>query len=213
MLRGMSRIACVIAVSLLAQGCSLIFVNGPPDGHERLRYFDCVSNGAGPAGDASWAIFDGLLAASVASVDDDSDSRSSAGTVAAVLGVAAAIHAGSLVYGLVQTNSCSDAKQHLQQRITDGDNEQRRRIEELERQLGAQQAPAVTAPAEPRTLELAPAPEPQPAATTAPPVTTTEVPPPPGAYTQPAPAQPAPAQPAPARPAPVQPAPARPAPK
>jgi len=209
MLRAMSRIACVIAVSLLAQGCSLIFVNGPPDGHERLRYFDCVSNGAGPAGDASWAILDGLIAASAASVDDEDGGRSAGGTVAAVFGVAAAIHAGSLVYGLVQTSNCSDAKQHLQQRIMDGDNEQRRRIEELERQLGAQQLPATAAPAEPRTLELAPAPEQapelQPAVPGAPPGTTTEVPPPPGAYTQPTPAQSAPAQPAPAQPAPAQP--------
>jgi hypothetical protein len=198
MLRRMSRIAAV-CVLVLAQGCSLIFVNGPPDAHERLRYFDCVSNGAGPAGDASWAIFDGLIAASAASADGGDSG--SAGTVAAVFGVAAAIHAGSMVYGLVQTNHCSDAKQFLQQRIMDDDNEQRRRIEELERQLRAQQAPVT--PAAPRTLELAPAPEPGPVPANAPPVTTTEIPPPPGAYTQPAPSQPAPVQPAPAQAAPA----------
>jgi len=211
MLRRMSRIAAVVSVLWFAQGCSLLFVSGPPDGHERLRYFDCVSNGAGPAGDASWAILDGLVAATAASADGGGDDDGS-GTVAAVFGVAAAIHAGSLVYGLVQTNDCSDAKQHLQQRITDDDNEATRRIEELERQLRAQQGPAM--PAAPRTLELAPPPEPQPAAPGALPVPTTEIPPPPGAYTQPAPAQPPPAQPAPSQPAPSPaPAPTKPAPR
>jgi hypothetical protein len=213
MLSRMSRVvavwcACVLS---LAQGCSLIFVSGPPREHERLRYFDCVSNGAAPAGDASWAVFDGLLAAALASADDDDGdgSRNSVGTAAALFGVAAAIHTGSMIYGLVQADSCSDAKQLLQQRIADGDAEHTRRIEELERQLSAQQAAAVPAPAAPRTLELAPLPDPQAPPAAAPPVSPSEVPPPPGTYTQPppssAPAQPAPAQPAPARPAPAQP--------
>ena len=215
MLGRMARIVGLLSVLSLAPGCSLIFVSGPPGEHERLRYFDCVSNGAGPAGDASWAIFDGLMAAALLSADDNNgdDSSNGTGTVGAVFGVAAAIHAGSMIYGLVQADSCSDAKQLLQQRIADDENEQRRRIEELERQLSAQRpAGVVPAPAATHTLELAPPAEPQPAPATpagAPPVAPGALPPPPGAYTQPppssAPAQPVPAQPVPAQPPPAQP--------
>jgi hypothetical protein len=186
MLRAMSRLALVLGVLLLSHGCSFLFVNGPPDGHEQMRYFDCVSNGAGPAGDASWAIFDGLLAAAAASVDGDVNDEGeevNTGAGVALFGVAAAVHAGSMIYGLVQINDCSDAKQHLQERITDHDSEHRRRIEELERQLTAQQAPAATPAPSPHTLELVPAApaEPQPA----PPAAQPQVPPPPDAYTQP----------------------------
>src|SRR5262245_37217831 len=121
MLAAMLRALLVIApVLAFASGCSLIFVNGPPEGHERLRYFDCESNAVGPVADASWAVFDGLLAAAAASTDgdvNDNGEKINAKAPAIVFGVAAALHAGSLIYGVMQTGRCSSAKQHLQQRI------------------------------------------------------------------------------------------------
>jgi hypothetical protein len=194
-------------VLLLLPGCSLIFVNGPPEGHEQLRYFDCVSNGGAAAGDVSWAVADALLAASLASADgdvDDNGDKLETSTPAALFGVAAAVHAGSLIYGLIQTHRCSDAKQHLQQRLADQDAEQKRLVEQLRQQvqtLQAQSAPP-PAPAAPSTLQLepgsaapvAPGAVPAPPATPAQPAATppaqSAVPPPPDAYKQPGPAQP-----------------------
>lgn len=201
MLRAMSRrglgLGLVLSSALLAQGCSLIFVSGPPDGYERLRYFDCVSNGGALAGDASWALFDGLVAAGLASADgevNDDGEKLETGGAAALFGVAAAIHAGSLIYGVIKTDRCSSAKAHLQQRMAEQDAATQARIEELELQLSAPVAPtavpAAPAPGSGQVLELVPQPVTPPAGTA--------VPPPPDAYTQPPPAQPAPppAQPA-----------------
>jgi hypothetical protein len=188
----------VLLALLLVQGCSLIFVNGPPEGHERLRYFDCASNGAGVAGDASWAVMDGLFAAALASANGDVDSngkKMNTGAAAALFGVGAAVHAGSLIYGLVQGHRCADAKQQLQQRMADSDRDTKAQIERLQQQI-KDQARATAAPAEPpRTLELAPAPT-----TDAPPADPAAplpavVPPPPATYTQPPPGAPAPAKP------------------
>src|SRR5690349_1763826 len=105
MLRGMSRRWLVSSLLLFTQGCSFIFVSGPPDGHEQLRYFDCVSNGAAPAADASWAVLDGLVAVSAASQDGDLDKdgkKMKTGGAAALFGVIAAVHAGSMIYGLIK---------------------------------------------------------------------------------------------------------------
>jgi hypothetical protein len=190
----MLRSSVVLAV-LLVQGCSLMFVNGPPEGHERLRYFDCASNGAGTAADASWAVMDTLFAAALASANGDVDSngkKMNTGAAAALFGAGAAVHVGSLIYGLVQGHRCADAKQQLQQRMVDYDRETKAQIERLQQQI-KDQARTTAAPAEPpRTLELAPAPDAPPADSAAPvpaPLPAV-VPPPPAASTQPQPSAP-----------------------
>lgn len=158
-----------------------MFVSGPPDDHEELPYFDCVSNQAAPATDA---LFGGTYAIALALIAaNDGVDEGDAGGVAAVAGVSA-LFLGSMAYGFARTSACSDAKAALGDRILDERIATRRKLAELQAQLDAQTqfqvqpAPPAAAPApapvsapDPNAAPAA-APVPQPEAAPAPPAST-----------------------------------------
>jgi hypothetical protein len=99
-----------MALSLACGGCSFLFVDGPPDRHERLLYFDCTST-AGPAvADGTMAGLTGLVAIGSAQEADESSG------VATSL-VTSGIFASSMIYGIVQARSCNEAKGKLRVRL------------------------------------------------------------------------------------------------
>jgi len=128
----------ILPSCLLLEGCSYLFMHGPPAGHEKLDYFDCDANAAGPVADVSWALLDGVLVAAFASGNSDSDPSGHVGAapvaIAAALGAA---HLASAAYGAVKIGTCSDAREHLRQRIVASAVEKRRIIDELQRRLDA----------------------------------------------------------------------------
>jgi hypothetical protein len=115
----------VVGIGLLAQGCAFAFVDGPPDRHEELAYFDCTSSAGPEVADALNAATWGLLTASA--VDQSTDSGATA-FAAAVTGTFAA----SAIYGIVMTTQCNKAKDALRVRLM--------KIFEREAQLRAMEA-------------------------------------------------------------------------
>jgi hypothetical protein len=110
-----------------------MFMQGPPDNHARLKYFDCVSSVAAPVADTTGAAVHGLIAAAAASVDDEDSEPPSP----VLFGAFAAVHLASAIYGYVDAASCSSAKQELANRIHQREAASDQRIEALERQLKA----------------------------------------------------------------------------
>jgi hypothetical protein len=113
-------VAVVTSVSL--SGCSFLFVNGPPDNHKAMPYFDCTSSVAAPVLDTVWAGLNGLGAASAASASDaqwkaqgQSNER---GTVAVVGLVWLMISGASAIRGYQLTSDCREAKGQLAARLT-----------------------------------------------------------------------------------------------
>ncbi len=64
------RIFVVAFLSLSVGGCSWIFVNGPPPGHEERDFFTCTENRAVPIIDA---VFSGLSLLSVLAAEETVD--------------------------------------------------------------------------------------------------------------------------------------------
>jgi hypothetical protein len=172
-------------LSLACGGCSVLFADGPPGGHEKMIYFDCTSTAGLEVADGVlgglFALSGGAaLSQSEAEFEEQNDGGNRNAVATANFVVAGAL-VGSAIYGIVVTENCKDAKADLRQRIID-----------RERQRTAPppspaQPPAVppvpTAPSTPSTAgDTAAPPAPAP-------------PPPPAA---PAPAAPAPAAPPPA---------------
>jgi hypothetical protein len=114
-------------------GCSFMFMQGPPDNHARLKYFDCVSSVAAPVADTTGAAAYGLFAAATASIDDEDSEPPSP----VLFGTFAALHLASAIYGYVDASSCNSAKQELANRIHQREAANDQRIEALERQLKA----------------------------------------------------------------------------
>lgn len=136
------RLVTVSCFSLLATGCSFIFVRPPPSNAEKLGYFDCVSNGAAPATDVTNAVVDGLIVASSLEANETG--------VAAGAGVVGAMYAASAIYGLVMTSRCGREKERLATRLHELERNRAIQSAELRVERDAQSAPVVPAPSEPR---------------------------------------------------------------
>ena len=65
---GATRWAALAGLWVFASGCSLLFVNGPPQGHEQLAYFPCTESNAVPILDGIGA---GLSVLGVITAEDD----------------------------------------------------------------------------------------------------------------------------------------------
>jgi hypothetical protein len=178
------RVFVIIALGLASEGCSFLFADGPPDRHQTMLYFDCTSTAGLEVADGMFAL--GTTLAGVGTLGmsekefEDQNNGGNRNTTAAVDFVVAGVFAGSAIYGIIVTESCSDAKDGLRQRII-----------ERERRLAPPPAPPPAAPP--------PAALPPPAPTPAPPSTGGDAPPPdlppppPPATPAPPPASPVPA--------------------
>jgi hypothetical protein len=111
----MRTLALALGLAVLP-GCSWIFVEGPPVGHERLRYFDCSTSRAAPIVDT---VFGGLygLAAVETAVGNGSDSASVTVPIVLVEAAAAVVFGVSAVYGYGTTSKCDDAKERWARRV------------------------------------------------------------------------------------------------
>lgn len=97
--------ACLL---VLATGCGFLFVNGPPENHEKLPYFSCTESNAGPILDVVWAGIQGLALAG--------NANNGNGSLAAV-NVAWIVVSGAASYvGFDKTSRCRDAKLQLAMR-------------------------------------------------------------------------------------------------
>ncbi len=110
-------LALTLAALTSVSGCSWLFVEGPPAGHERLRYFECTTSRAAPIGDTALATVYGLTTLAVLTmggiaVDGDGSDHDD-GDLAMMLipGAAATVAFGiSAAHGFNTTEECDDAK-------------------------------------------------------------------------------------------------------
>jgi hypothetical protein len=187
----MARFSCsiaTIALSLGSSGCSLLFADAPPKHHEKMIYFDCTSTPGLEVADGVLGVGSILQGVNTLSTPEARFERENDGAdrngAAAVQFAIAGVFVGSAIYGIVVTESCSDAKEDLRQRI----------IERERRRASEPRPPALPPPA--------PLPPPPPAPAT-PATAGGELPPP----TVPQPGSPPPTSPPPASSSPATPAP------
>lgn len=210
----MRRPYALVLLALAAastSGCSWLFVTPPPEGHERMRYFDCTTSRVAPAFDVVGAGLYGLTGAVVAASGEERIGLPrEAGFL--YLGVAV-VDVASAAYGFSATSRCEKAKSAMMERDdlrethtwsgcrSDVDCKGDRVCE-----LGACVSPIRSPTAPPPTPlpapQGAPPPPPMPPDETMPAVPAPTAPTTPTTPTPPAPA-PAPAAPAPATPPPV----------
>jgi hypothetical protein len=101
------------ALSLIggAGGCSFLFSQGPPPGHESLPYFDCTSTRLFPVLDLALA---GVFSsATISAATDSSEGSANAAVVSAVVAGTAFVSAAR---GLVVAEHCIEAKRALEVR-------------------------------------------------------------------------------------------------
>jgi hypothetical protein len=106
------------AVTVLVAGCSFVFVEGPPRGHERMPYFDCSTGRALPVVDLLLALGQGLATARAVDASDAEWDESFGGDEPPLSREAAIATYGSLTvltlasgwYGFSRTTRCRDAK-------------------------------------------------------------------------------------------------------
>jgi hypothetical protein len=121
-----SRWVGVLVAGVLSQGCSFTFVDGPPDRHEKMLYFDCTSS-LGPAVvDITYAATSAALTAS------NSERGTNDATTAYAL--TAGVFGASAIYGIMRTQACNQAKDDLRRRlITIFERDARLRAQEMQR--------------------------------------------------------------------------------
>jgi hypothetical protein len=110
MVQGSSWVGALI-LALFSQGCSFLFVDGPPDRHEKLAYFDCTSSAGPEVVDITYALIAGAVAAGTTTSDDEDGSARGANLLVA------GVFGASAVYGIVKTTECNNAKDALRIRL------------------------------------------------------------------------------------------------
>jgi hypothetical protein len=105
-------IALIVLAGWANAGCSFLFVDGPPEKHRKMPYFECTSG-------RGWPIVDGVIGASVGiGVAAQMGSADNQGRSEAVIGAAeAALFLASTVYGFTKSAECREAKEALMLRL------------------------------------------------------------------------------------------------
>jgi hypothetical protein len=112
--RALLRTVVIVLTAAPSAGCSFLFVNGPPTGHEQLPYFSCTQSNTMPVLDAIWAGLNGLGAAVALSADESTlQDRNQTVAVGAAWLVVSGLSART---GFRRTNQCRAATMQLVQR-------------------------------------------------------------------------------------------------
>jgi hypothetical protein len=98
-----------------ATGCSFLFVNGPPAGHESMPFFTCTQSNALPILDGIWAGLNGLGAVTALTAEEGTyENQSQAVGVGIGWFVLSSLSARS---GFKDTRECRAATASLMQRL------------------------------------------------------------------------------------------------
>jgi len=104
-------VALVISIAVLSnQGCSFMFVKGPPkEPMAQKSYFQCSEGNGWPIFDTVWAALNGIGALSAAgSSEEENPDR---GQIIAVGAAWLVLSGASAIYGFGRTSACRKAKQ------------------------------------------------------------------------------------------------------
>ena len=109
-MRPLIRVGVILGASLWLAGCSLVFVNGPPETHLAMDHFSCTENRALPIIEGTYG---GLLVLGAFAGDDESSDH----TYSIVAGILGAIHGFSAITGFRRVSHCREAKELLRERL------------------------------------------------------------------------------------------------
>jgi hypothetical protein len=116
-----SRLPLLAALTALFSGCSFVFGGGPPADHQQMPYFDCPSTMGLPVADGFLATGGIIAAATVLNQGKqeyaDKNKGQSRNAAAGINIGTAVVFGASAIYGIVQANRCSAAKEQLKARI------------------------------------------------------------------------------------------------
>ena len=111
-----ARITFLGLVLLATGGCSLVFVNGPPLGHQRMEDFSCTESRVWPIVDIGL----GATAAATTRVQTESPVTGEwevvVGQTIAFAAAVTAVYALSSFVGFKRVSTCRAAKQNIAQR-------------------------------------------------------------------------------------------------
>lgn len=105
-----------VILALLAigtSGCGFIFVNGPPENHQQMEYFNCTESEVGPTLDGIWA---GLNAAGATTAAINPDEYRNHETIIASGVTWTLVSGAASIVGQNKVNDCRDAKRALAER-------------------------------------------------------------------------------------------------
>jgi len=109
-MRPLIRVGVILGACLWLAGCSLVFVNGPPETHLAMDQFSCTENRALPIIEGTYG---GLLVLGAFTGDD----KSSDHTYSIVAGILGAVHGFAAITGFRRVSRCRDAKELLRERL------------------------------------------------------------------------------------------------
>jgi hypothetical protein len=102
----------------LSSGCSIAFVDGPPEHHETMRYFRCTDSEGFPYADASSALGAALYALQSKQLADNGLIDQSSANPAIFAGIATAVaFATSAIVGMSRVHECHAAEDDLEDRL------------------------------------------------------------------------------------------------
>lgn len=108
-------IAAWTVLSFLQAGCSLLFVEGPPEGHQQMTSFQCTERNTAPVLDVIWGAYNVLGAVVIAAADTEDLYYSTSGILAygSAWGLVSAL---SATKGFRTTENCRKARsRHAEQ--------------------------------------------------------------------------------------------------
>lgn len=94
-------------------GCGFIFVNGPPENHQKMEYFNCTESEVGPILDGIWA---GLNAAGATTAAINPDEYENSGAIITSGLIWTGVSGAASIVGQNKVNDCRNAKRALAER-------------------------------------------------------------------------------------------------
>jgi hypothetical protein len=115
--RSFRRLVLIGCLTVLASGCSFVFVHGPPSGHQDLQDFSCTEGKTLPAIDAIWAGIGGITMVGGLTSDPNSGSGDAFKSIAITAGGASlAVWGFSALMGFDRVDRCRTARSELARR-------------------------------------------------------------------------------------------------
>lgn len=113
MRRAVTVVLTVLVVPLSVGGCGFIFVNGPPENHQEMNYFNCTESEVGPILDGVWA---GLNAAGAVTAAINPDDYENSGAIITSGLIWTGVSGAASIVGQNKVSDCRQAKRALADR-------------------------------------------------------------------------------------------------
>ncbi len=108
------RLGLLLSLGTGCSGCSFLFMDAAPEHRDQLVYFDCTLTAGPIVADGTVGALTGLVAAAEISTTNNTQANTNAAAFDLAL---TGLFASSMVYGIVRTSQCREAKAELRHRL------------------------------------------------------------------------------------------------